>query len=118
MERALALRVYMNSSMEAVLNFKTACCLKLFDQNLEIHVINRSTEPVSVNSYIDLEGEQGVKRIDNLFPSGLQLIGPGDAMAFYGYVDDLLWEASRTLVFYDAEGNRYTHPIGECQDGK
>jgi hypothetical protein len=112
-EKELAIRVFMNSTMEEVLNFKTACSLKLFDQNLEIHVENRGAQPIFIYSYIDLEGEQGIKRIDNLFPPGKQQIGPGEILAFYGQLDDKLWEASRKLIFYDSEGNQYIHPIGE-----
>ena len=111
-EKELTIRVYMNSAMEAVLNFKTACSLKLFDQNLEIHVANRGSQPVEVQSLVDLEGEQGITRIDNLFPPGKQRIGPGEVLAFYGQLDDRLWEASRRMIFYDAEGNKYIHPIG------
>ena len=112
MEKELAIRVFMNSAMEDVLNFKTACSLKLFDQNLEIHVENRGARPIVVHSYVDLEGEQGITRIDTLFPPGKQRIGPGEILAFYGQLDDRLWEASRMLIFYDSEGNQYTHPIG------
>jgi hypothetical protein len=108
----LRIRVYMNSNMEEVLNFKTACSLRLFDQNLEIHVTNCGSRPVCVHSYVDLEGEQGTERIDNLFPSGEQVIAPGDILAFYGQLDDRTWEKSRKVVFYDTDGNRYTHLLG------
>jgi hypothetical protein len=110
----LTLRVYMNTEMEAVLNFKTACCLKLFDQNLEIHVHNHSGEPVVIKSLVDLEGEQGViHRIDNLFPPGNPRIGPGELLAFYGQLDDDVWSAARRLVLYDSEGNRYCYNVQE-----
>jgi hypothetical protein len=113
MAKELAIRVFMNSNMEAVLNFKTACSLKLFDQNLEIHVRNSGSEPVVIHSHIDLEGEQGiVAHIDNLFPTGDQRIAPGEIKAFYGQLDDRVWAASRRLIFYDTDGTPYSEPIG------
>ena len=55
----LEIRIIMNSSVEDILAFKTCCSLKMFDQNLEIHVANQGTGPVTVPSYFDLEGESG-----------------------------------------------------------
>ena len=105
----LGIRAIMNSSMEQVMNFKTACCYRLFDMNLEIHLENKGSKPVVVSGYFDLEGERGVKRVETLFPPGPHKIEPGDFMAVYCMMDENLWTASRTLIFYDQEGNRYLY---------
>jgi hypothetical protein len=115
MPAKLAIRIFMNSSMEAVLNFKTACSFKLFDQNLEIHVENCGTDSIAINSCIDLEGEKGlIARIDNLFPPGNHLLSPKEIKAFYGQLDEKVWTSSRRLVIYDTDNNSYTCPI--CHD--
>jgi hypothetical protein len=106
-KKALVIHAIMNSSMEDIINFKTACCFKLSDQNLEIHVENSGQVPVTVPSYFDLENEQGIKRIDTLFPPGWQMIAPGDKLAFYCHMDETTWNSYKRLVFYDRDGARY-----------
>lgn len=106
-KKALVIHAIMNSVMEDVLKFKTACCFRLTDQNVEIRVENRGQVPVAVPSYFDLEGKEGIKRIDTLFPSGWQTIAPNDTIAFYCNVDETIWNNYERLVFYDREGNRY-----------
>jgi len=59
----------MNSAVEDILSFKTCCGLKMFDQNLEIHLINQGRDRV-VPSCCDLETSEGVRRVDHLLPSG------------------------------------------------
>jgi hypothetical protein len=108
------IRVIMNSAVEDVFNFKTGCCLHLFDQNLEIHVENRRQLPVIIPSYFDLEGEDGaVRRIATLMPAGNQEIRSGDIKAFYCQMDDQLWNRSKSLTFYDKEGNSYPIEINK-----
>ena len=79
----LEIRFIMNSTAEAILSFKTCCGLKMFDQNLEIHLINQGRDPVVVPSCFDLETSEGVRRFDHLLPSGDLRIEPGEIKAFY-----------------------------------
>jgi len=104
---ALEIKVMMNSSCEDILAFKTCCGLKAFDQNLEVHVKNIGPAPVTVPSFFDLESDTGTTRVENLMPPGEHVIAPGEIKAFYCYMDEALWNASRTLVFYDSAGRRY-----------
>ena len=102
------IRVIMNSAVEDVFNFKTGCCLRLFDQNLEIHLENRRSHPVIIPSYFDLEGEDGdVRRIATLMPAGNHEMAPRDIKAFYCQMDEQLWNRSKSLTFYDDKGNVY-----------
>ena len=66
----LEIRLIMNSAVEDILSFKTCCGLKMFDQNLEIHLINRGPSPVVVPSCFDLETPEGVRRIDTPHAAG------------------------------------------------
>ncbi|MBI4965574.1 MAG: hypothetical protein HY913_20020 [Desulfomonile tiedjei] len=101
----------MNSSAEDVLSFKTCCSIRVWDQNLEIHVRNVGDRAVIVPSYLDLAGEYGSKRIDTLMPAGEQRIEPGEIKAFYCYMDEALWSKSRRLVLHDNDGNEYATEI-------
>jgi len=103
----LEIRLIMNSAVEDILSFKTCCGLKMFDQNLEIHLINRGRDPVVVPSCFDLETSEGVRRFDHLMPSGDLRIEPGEIKAFYCSMDETLWNQTGKVVFYDQEGNRY-----------
>jgi hypothetical protein len=105
----LEIRLIMNSAVEDIFAFKTCCGLKMFDQNLEIHLINRSRAPVVVPSRFDLETPEGVRRVDNLMPPGDLRIEPGEIKAFYCCMDENLWEKAKKIVFYDREGKR--HPV-------
>lgn len=107
----LEIRFLMNSAVEDIFAFKTCCGLKIFDQNLEIHLTNRGQTPITVPSYFDLETPEGLRRVDHLMPPGDLRIEPGEIKAFYCSMDETLWEKSRGLVFYDIEGNRYPVPI-------
>jgi hypothetical protein len=109
----LKISCIMNSSVEDILAFKTCCGLKMFDQNLEIHLTNQGPAPVRVPSYFDLEIAEGKKRIDNLMPPGEHLLQPGDLMAFYCTMDESLWNKARGLIFYDTEGNQYQVSISD-----
>ena len=97
----------MNSEVEDILAFKTCCNLKMADQNLEILVRNTGETPVEVPSYFDLEGDGDPLRIQTLIPSGDQTVAPGEVMAFYCQMDEILWQKSKRLVMFDSAGNRY-----------
>ena len=97
----------MNSSVEDVLAFKTCCNLKMDDQNLEILVKNKGSSPVVVPSHFDLESDDEPVRIQTLIPSGDQTIEPGELMAFYCQMDEILWHKSQRLVMFDSDGHRY-----------
>ena len=107
----IEIRAIMNSAMEEVMNFKTGCCLRLFDQNLEIHLKNSGPEEVKLFSYFDLEGKEGCRRVGTLFPPGPYLMKPGDLKAVYCWIDEEVWKASMSLSFYDTAGNRYSRLI-------
>jgi hypothetical protein len=104
----LDIRVIMNSPVEDILAFRTCCSLKMFDQNLEVHVTNCGTGPVTVPSYFDIEGEREFRqRVDTLTPPGEHQIRAGEIIAFYCYMDEPLWKRSRRMIFNDSEGNKY-----------
>jgi hypothetical protein len=103
----LHIRTIMNSSADEILSFKGCCGIRAMDQNLEIHLENRSSEPVEVPSYVDLELADGVKRIETLLPSGNRRIAPGETIAFYCWMDEALWRRSRNLIAYDTTGRGY-----------
>ncbi|HMK33668.1 MAG TPA: hypothetical protein VK463_01280 [Desulfomonilaceae bacterium] len=97
----------MNSSVEEILAFKTCCGLRMFDQNLEIHILNQGDVPVVVPSSFALEGHFGVRHIDTLVPSGKVEIPPGTITAFYCSMDEALWNEATRMVFRDEKGNAY-----------
>ena len=103
----LEIRPIMNSSAQEILAFKTCCRFNAWDQNLEIMVKNNGDRPVVVTSCFDLEGDDGVRRIDTLLPSGKQTLDPGQFISFYCFMDEQVWNHAKRMVFFDAEGNRY-----------
>ena len=100
----LKIKVIMNTSMEAVLDFK---CCHLAGQNCEFHVTNAGRETLVVPSHCDLEGEGGVERIPNLYPPGEHPLRPGETLAFYCSLDERLLARCRRIIFYDQSGRRY-----------
>ena len=104
----LRIKPIMNSSAEDVLAFKTCCSLRVWDQNLEIHVTNTGDKRVEVNSYFDLVGKNGAKRVENLMPHGKQRLKPRQTIAFYCYMDEKEWEQAEKIIFYDDEGGMYS----------
>jgi hypothetical protein len=106
----LEIRFIMNSPVEDIFAFKTCCGLKMFDQNLEIHLVNRGVRPVKVTGFFDLETPQGVRRIEGLMPAGDLRIEPGEIKAFYCCMDEVLWTQAKKAVLYDREGKHY--PVG------
>ena len=107
----LRIKPIMNSSAEDVLAFKTCCSLRVWDQNLEIHVTNTGDKDVEVNSYFDLVGKHGTKRVENLMPHGKQRLQPGQTIAFYCYMDEKEWEQAESITLYDGEGKSYSKKI-------
>jgi hypothetical protein len=101
------IRPIMNSCAEDVLSFKTCCGLRMFEQNLEIHLENRGAQRVVLQGYFDLIGEYGEKRITTLTPPGKKVIDPDETIACYCYMDEDLWNRSRSLRFYDRDGAAY-----------
>jgi hypothetical protein len=112
----LEIRFIMNSTVEELFAFKTCCGLKMFDQNLEIHLTNRGQAPITVPSYFDLETPDGVRRFDCLMPPGDLRIEPAEIRAFYCCMDENLWAKVGKVVFYDREGNRYSVAINKVGD--
>jgi hypothetical protein len=104
----LKIRYIMNSDAEEVLAFRTCCNLKMFDQNLEIHITNEGNQAIKLPSYFDLETPTKTKRITTLTPSGIQTIQPGEMKAFYCYMDESLWDRARTMTFYDTSRKGYS----------
>ena len=109
----LTIKAIMGSGAEEILNFKTCCGPRAFDQNLEILITNQGDVPVGVPSECELilEGP-ATRRIRNLMPHGLQIIPPGETIAFYCYLDEVLWSRAGSLVFQDDRGNRHTAKAG------
>jgi len=103
----LEIRPIMNSPTEEIFEFKSCCNIRAFDQNLEIHVTNRSDRTLAVPSYFDLKTKQGSERVETLMPHGQQRIAPGETIAFYCTMDDKKWKAVQKMVFYDSEGRPY-----------
>jgi len=113
----LRIKPIMNSSAEDVLSFKTCCSLRVWDQNLEIHVTNTGGEETEVHSYFDLVGKRGTRRVENLMPYGTQRLKPGQTVAFYYYMDEKEWEEAREIVFFDGKGQAYAVKIGSVGRG-
>jgi hypothetical protein len=111
MPSLLQIQTFMNSAVEDVLDFRTCCSLKAFDQNLEIHITNRGDRSLQVPSFFDLKGEFGTQRVNTLLPQGEQSLAPGRTIAFYCTMDEKQWERARQIVFYDIRGNAYSTDI-------
>ncbi len=109
----LEIRPIMNTATEEIFEFRSCCNIRAFDQNLEIHITNRSDHMVVVPSYFDLKDMQETKRIETLMPHGEQCIRPGEVIAFYCTMDEKQWNAAQQMVFYDNQGNRYTLDLNE-----
>jgi hypothetical protein len=107
----LEIRFIMNSPVEDIFAFKTCCGLKMFDQNLEIHLINRGTSSIVVPSFFDLETPAGIRRFDCLMPPAGLRIDPGEIKAFYCCMDENLWAKAEKVIFYDQDGRRYPAAI-------
>ncbi len=103
----LEIRAIMDSAVEDVLNFKTCCGARTFDQNLEIHVKNTGSDPVVVPSRFDLEGGFGTYRVETLIPHGDQYIAPGVTIAFYCTMEPGRWADARRMIFQDNQGRSY-----------
>ncbi len=84
----IEIKVIMNSSIEEVLSFK---CCNLHDQNLEIHLKNQGTEPVTVPSACRLVNENEHYQINTLYPAGGFTIMPGEAQACYSFLEEELY---------------------------
>ncbi len=110
----LRIKPIMNSSAEDVLSFKTCCSLRIWDQNLEIHVTNTGDREIDVFSHFDLVGRTGIKRVENLMPYGAQRLKPGQTVAFYCYMDEKEWQGAKKIIFYDSEGHSYESKISHC----
>jgi hypothetical protein len=104
----LSIRPIMNSAVEEIFAFKTCCGIGVFDQNLEIQITNRGTEPVQIPAYFDLTDRAGVHRIETVMPQGVLSLEPGETKAFYCSMDEGRWESAQEIVLYDVEGNSYS----------
>ena len=107
----LEIKAFMNSSVEAIFDFKTCCGMRAFDQNLELRLINQGERRIQVPSSCDLITEHGIQRLDHLMPHGTLTIEPGETAAFYCTMDEAAWGEVREIVFRDAEGREYRQEI-------
>ncbi len=107
-EVMLEIRPIMNTPTEEIFEFRSCCNIRAFDQNLEIHLTNRSDHTVGVPSYFDLKTEHETRRIETLLPHGEQRIGPQETIAFYCTMDEKQWKEAEEMIFYDHQGNSYT----------
>jgi hypothetical protein len=103
----LEIKAILDSPSGDILAFKTCCGLKAMDQNLELLVKNRGSQPVTVPSHFDLVLPQGSRRIANLMPFGPRRIDPGQTAAFYCTMDPELWRRATACLFYDSQGRSY-----------
>jgi hypothetical protein len=111
----LEIRFIMNSPVADIFAFKTCCGLKMFDQNLEIHLVNRGTKPIVVPSFFDWGTPEEVRRFDCLVPPEGLRIDPGEIKAFYCCMDENLWNKGESATFYDQEGNRYPVAVNRAK---
>ena len=109
----LDVKIILNSYMEDVLAFK---CCGLPDQNLEMHIYNNDDHLVTVSGTFILENEKGRLTCNHLFPPWEQRIQPGDAVAFYCYMDESVWNRYTTLAISDRDGNVYRFPTKQITD--
>ncbi|MFO8057434.1 MAG: hypothetical protein R6V10_09075 [bacterium] len=100
----LMIRVIWNSSCEEVLGWK---CVNLMDMNLEVHVHNRGRDVIHLRSEIELSGNKGAERLDNLYPHGVHPLGPDQTMSFYCSSDDARLELYSNISVFDAKGRAY-----------
>ncbi|MEW5721555.1 MAG: hypothetical protein AB1896_00495 [Thermodesulfobacteriota bacterium] len=107
----LEIKPIMNSPVEDILNFKTCCGTRAFDQNLEILITNLGDRPVVVPAHFDLIGPAGTYRVRTLMPPADQTIGSRETIAFYCQMDEQRWRAARRIVFHDRAGGRHTTDI-------
>ncbi len=104
----LMVKVIQNSSCEEVLGWK---CVNLMDMNLEIHVHNAGRDMEHIRSEIELSGEAGVQRLENLYPYGIHPLGPDQTMSFYCSIDESLLELYSDIRVFDVKGRAYQAPI-------
>ncbi len=108
----LKIKIVMNTAMEEIYSKK---CCGYHDLNLEIQIWNEGPGTLSVPSYLDLEGDEGVERVDNLMPHGTHKLQPGRQMSFYCYMDEVRLSRFDKLVMYDEAGNAYRIEIGAVE---
>ena len=103
----IRIRPIFDSAALEVFAFK--CCVTgAWALNLEVQLTNEGSAPVSVPNRLELHGASGSPVVvDQLTPSAVMLIEPGETRAFYGYVDESVWAEARSLVVCDEKGNRY-----------
>jgi len=106
----IRIRVFMNSSVEAVLSFK---CCSMHDRNLEIHLTNLTGEPVTLAAGCELRDGRGEAphRIDALFPAGPYRLLPGEPLACYGTLLDEIYDRYDWIVFRDDRGREHRAPL-------
>ena len=105
----LEIHVIMNSSIEDVLSFK---CCNLHDQNLEIHLKNIGSHPISVPNSCELVGDRGERfRLDTLYPWGTYTIPPGEMTAYYCTLAEEIYARYESIVFTDTEGREHLAPL-------
>ena len=101
----LHVSVQMNSPMEAVFAFK---CVSAQDMNLEIRVRNDGDVPTIMQSRCILAGVKESLTVDYLYPAGPQIVAPGDAVAFYCFMDEEKFREFDRVELFDVEGRSYS----------
>jgi hypothetical protein len=102
----IGIKVIMDSSVEEVLSFK---CCNLHGLNMEIHLTNHGSEPITVNSSCELVDEQGgvSHRIDHLYPPGPYTLVPGEPLACYCSMQEEVLRKHAWIVFEDRGGGKH-----------
>lgn len=112
MDSPLLVRAIINSSVEAVLNFK---CVNLMDMNLEVQVMNAGREVVGVRSEIELSTDSERERVDYLYPHGVHLLGPDQTMSFYLSYDERRFSRFTRIAVFDDQGHLHFATISGDQ---
>jgi len=108
----IEIKLIMGSDVEEVLAWK---CCNLFDQNLEIRVVNTGDAPVAVSGSFVLENGEESKRISNVYPPGGVVVKPGDMASMYSSLDSDVFARFTIAVFFDGAGNELRFPVNNDQ---
>lgn len=97
--------------------FASKCCGGgLPDQTLEIHVMNRRTTEIALQSRLRLASGDEALDWTAVCPAGGRRIPPGDVVALYADLDAALIAAFHTLILFEANGTEHRFPLGGGQE--
>ena len=107
----IEIKVLMNSAIEEVLSFK---CCNLHGLNMEIHLKNLDSEPVTVPNVCELLDAEGEKlRINNLYPVGPYTLPPGESLACYSSLPEEMFTRYQWIIFRDTLNREHRAPVSQ-----